>query len=209
MRMSAYNIVGILCGLVVAPFLIEYYNDYVRRTASRRSIIKWAELRKAKVETYMVSLRPNQKISTMSDVYDVFGVSVTTWPYRTYIRYIAAMYRKYLDRDLIKAIRNRTHNFLGKKCICVYASTCDELASSGDSYFVIPYELVNLWSLIPASHIAKSREKVQHRLEMLANIKRIPMRRKLLYMAIVLECDTPIIEAIYHHTISSIVPEKN
>jgi hypothetical protein len=44
---------------------------------------------------------------------------------------------------------------------------------------------------------------------MLANIKRIPMRRKLLYMAIVLECDTPIIEAIYHHTISSIEPEKN
>jgi hypothetical protein len=71
---------------------------------------------------------------------------------------------------------------------------------------------ISLWRYVPRPYIVESVKKLQQRLELLADIKHTPMpwfRWKLIYLAIVLECDTPIIEAIHHHSGLSITFDKN
>jgi hypothetical protein len=120
---------------------------------------------------------------------------------------MVGMCRKYLDRDLIKAIRITSGAIRGMRNYEPYTNNYDEMASLDQFYW--NFGITKFWSCIARSHFTTSIEKVQQRLRLLDEIKHRPMRRKLMYLTIVLGCDTPIIEAIHHHSGLSIPIDKN
>ena len=173
---------------------------------------------KAKYRSFRV-----QKFAAIINRDPLFNISSYMYAYsnidpskinRIDFRYALCMCRKYLDRDLIRAIRIESLKYVNLHSN-IYDATYDEMAmpyagrlSFSDTFIDNDF----LWSCVPDDHLSTSTEKFQRRLKMLDDIKQQPVRRfrrKLSYLAIVLGCDTPIIEAIhYHHTISSIEPEK-
>jgi hypothetical protein len=172
---------------------------------------KWAKIRAEKVKRYTIFVRHNPDIGGLKDLWNIFKMRHSNWRGYIFFRYMACMYRKYLDRDLVKAIRIKFNTIPGmveNPNPGVFKSAYEEFADN--RYYV--FSLRRLWSWVPDSHLLASKAKVQRRLQLLDDIRQLPVqrfRRKLLYLAVVLGCDTPIVEAIDYHTISSILPDKN
>lgn len=168
--------------------------SYIKSTIGTYSKAKY---RSRKVMWYLAIINRDPLFSISSYMHAYANLDRSKFNTQHKFRHALIMCRKYLDRDLIRAIRiaNQKDN------------------DNGDimGWPRLLYSNL-LFSYVPDAHLTSSIEKFQRRLKMLDDIRQQPERlfkRKLLYLTTVLGCDTPIIEAIHYSTISSILPEKN
>jgi len=218
--MDANTAICTAFGLIVSTAIVAAVYDLCDVPISIMSHIR------SSIKSYSKAKYRSRRVRHFAAIIDrdpLFNISSYMYAYsnigppkfnRIDFRYALCMYRKYLDRDLIRAIRIESLKYVNLHSN-IYDATYDEMAmpyagrlSFSDTFIDNDF----LWSCVPDAHLSTSTEKFQRRLKMLDDIKQQPVRRfrrKLLYLAIVLGCDTPIVGAIDYHTISSILPDKS